>query len=406
MTKLKIGLAILLIAGVATILVMEHRSQVTLREENRSLLRQLSQLQGDHTTLSNRFARLQQTRERRTPGKPAQPAAVPLISAEDSHPTNLFARFQRLKAKAPNKLTAAQVEPYLKAHGRNAASLLAAYRTTGNTALLQEAMQNHPNDPRVALEAVLRKDAPVYERSRWLETFKQSDPDNAFPDYLSAFDLLQAGRTDQAVQELKTATGKQQFQDYSALGLQDNEQLYRAAGYSAAEAKAIAPLQEAILMETGSEDEAEAFAPLHSRLPQLQHVKDLCVKLTDLATGFQQSGDHASAQGALLIATDLGQRYSHAAGADGISQLTGATVELIALNTVDPATPYDATGQTVHDRINQLKQQSTAISKLYQEAVPLLGTLSEADWAGYNDRVRLFGEPAALQWVAGKYGRK
>jgi hypothetical protein len=73
-------------------------------------------------------------------------------SLEAASSTNLLARFPGLHAKAPNRPTAGQVESYLTANGRSAASLLAAYRTTGDAALLAEATQKYGNDPQVALD--------------------------------------------------------------------------------------------------------------------------------------------------------------------------------------------------------------------------------------------------------------
>jgi len=125
--------------------------------------------------------------------------------------TNLYARF---KDKQP-QLTAEQVEPYLKANRRSAASLLAAYRTTGDAAMLAEAMQTYPNEPQVAFEAAFKKDASFEERHQWLEALKKSDPGNSLPNYLSALDYFKSGQADQAVQELIAASGKQQFQDYT-----------------------------------------------------------------------------------------------------------------------------------------------------------------------------------------------
>lgn len=406
-TKLKLGLTTLTVAGVATILVIQHQLRVSLREENLSLRQQIAQLKIDNESLSNRVAQTKGVRAPRLPAPPVQFAVPsgPLI--EDLQLTNLLARFQGLKDKAPNKLTTEQVEPYLKANGSNAPSLLAAYRTTGNVALLEEAMQKYPDDPQVALEAVFRKDASPEERRQWLETFKQSDPANALPNYLSALDYFKTGQTDQAVQELVAASGKQQFEDYSAQRVQDNEQAYLAAGYSVAEANAIAPLQQTMYFGASSEDEVEAtFAPFQSQLTPLQQVKELYLDVVDLATSYKQAGDQASAQAALQIAVSLGQRYSNTSGEDGLSRLVGIGAEIHALFGMDPNSPYGSNGQTVQDRINQLRQQKSATRGLYQQAVPLLGTMSEQDWSSYSDRVRVFGEPAALQWVVGKYGQK
>jgi len=213
----------------------------------------------------------------------AQATATP---AEDLQLTNanLYARF---KDKRPN-LTAAQVEAYLKANGRKASSLLAAYRTSGDPALLQEAMQQYPNDPQVAFEAVFKKDASPEDQRQWLDAFKQSAPDNALANYLSALNYFKAGQTDQAVQELTAAAGKSQYQDYTQNRVQDDVDAYLSAGYSAAEAKSIALPW---LM-----------------VPQFSPVKQLGQQMVDLANAYTQSGDPASAQASLQIAANLGQR--------------------------------------------------------------------------------------------------
>jgi RNA polymerase sigma factor (sigma-70 family) len=55
-TKLKLGLAALVVTGVATTLVVQYRSQTSLREENDSLRSQIAHLQTDNEALSNRVA--------------------------------------------------------------------------------------------------------------------------------------------------------------------------------------------------------------------------------------------------------------------------------------------------------------------------------------------------------------
>src|SRR5205814_8096048 len=113
------------------------------------------------------------------------------------------------------------------------------YWVTENAALLAEAIQKFPNDPQVAFEAAFKKDSSPEERLQWLNALKKSDPENSLPDYLSAPDYFKAGQTDQAVRELISASGKKQFHDYTLDRVQDDEEAYLAAGYSAAEAKTI-----------------------------------------------------------------------------------------------------------------------------------------------------------------------
>jgi RNA polymerase sigma factor (sigma-70 family) len=56
MTKLKLGISALVVAGAATALVVQHQTQTKLGEENQSLRQQMTQLQTDNESLSNRLA--------------------------------------------------------------------------------------------------------------------------------------------------------------------------------------------------------------------------------------------------------------------------------------------------------------------------------------------------------------
>jgi hypothetical protein len=380
-TKLKLGLTALVIAGAATTLVIQHRSHVSQRAENEALRRQVAQFQAD-----NEGFRITQARRARSPRLPAPPlevtAPATALPVEALPATN---NFYSLVTNKMSKLTAQQLEPYLKANQRNAASLLAAFRTTGDPALLEEAMQKYPNNPQVDFEAALRKDAT--DRRQWLDAFKQSAPDNALANYLSAADHFKAGQIDQAVQELVAASGQKQFQDYSLDRVQDDEEAYRAAGYSVAESKVVATMQ--------------------LLLPQLVQVRELSGQITDLANSYRQAGDEASRQAALQMAVNLGRRYGDASpGQTLISQLVGVSVERIALSSMDPNSPYDSSGQTAQDRINQLVQQRAAIRELATQAEPFWQSMSEQDWISYNSRSMVFGEQQALSWLISKYGQK
>ena len=380
-TQLKLGIGALVVVGAVTAIVIQHQAQEKLRVENESLRQQIAQVQSDNLSLSRResVAKLML----RLPAPHLQAAAASTEpSAEDLQFTNLYTRF---KDKAPT-LTAGQVEAYLKANRTNAASLLAAYRTGGDPALLKEAMEKYPNDPQVAFEAVLDQDLSPEEQRQWLNTFKQSAPDNALADYLSAFNYLKAGQTDQAVQDLTAASGKS-LTDYTLARAQADEEAYLSAGYSAAEAIRIS---DAWLM-----------------IPQLSQVKQLGVNLVDLAKAYSQSGDPGSAQAAFQMAINLGQRYGDVANDPMlIHQLVGQAIEKIALSAMDPNSPYGNNGQTVQDQLNQIAQQRAAIKELCDQAVPLLPTMSNQDILNYENRRRAFGEVAALQWVVSKYGQQ
>jgi RNA polymerase sigma factor (sigma-70 family) len=356
------------------------RSQVqTLQQHQAPLAAQIQQLQAERDDAVNRLAMLATGLTPRLPAPRIQLAASPAVNLSSP---NLS---ERLKDK-PTKLTANQIEPYLKANRRNASSLLAAYRTSSEPALLMEAMQNYPNDPQVAFEAALAKDASPDQRQQWVDALKKCSPDNALPNYLSALDRFRLGQGDQAVQELIAASGKQQFQDYSLTRVQDDEEAYLSAGYSPAEAKTLASSQ--------------------LLLPQLAELKQLSQDMIALANSYRQSGDPASAQAALQMTVNLGRRFDGAPGEPLISQLVGLAIERDAFNSIDPSTPYGSGDRTVQDRLNELVRQTTGLRELDQQFNTVQPRMSDSDWINYVDRWRLFGEVAAAQWAVGKHRQR
>ncbi|MGA2173896.1 MAG: sigma-70 family RNA polymerase sigma factor [Verrucomicrobiota bacterium] len=383
-TKLKIGLSALAIAGAAVTLVLEHQAWLNAREENDSLRRQIAQLKADNDALSTRMARASRARSPHLPAPSLSAnASGGALPGADSPSTNLYARL----VENPPKITAAQLEGYLKTNHRNAASLLAAYRVTHDPALLAEAMQKYPNDPQVDFEAAFKSDATPEERRQWLSAFEKSAPDNSLANYLSALDYFKSGQSDLAVQEMVAASGKAGFQEYSTDRVMDDKEAYLAAGYSVGEATVLSCSQ--------------------LELPQLKQVRQLGLDLIDLSKSYQQASDSASAQTTLQMAVALGQRYTTTApGEAEISQLVGMAVERFALGAMDPTAPYGDSGQTVQDQLNQLIQERATLKELNQQADPLMQSLSDQDWISYKDRWMAFGEVAALRWLIGKYGQQ
>lgn len=312
----------------------------------------------------------------------ALPTHVTLHTNAAVKKTNLYGR---LLNGEEVKLTAAQVEAYLKANRTNAASLLAAYRTSGDPALLQEAMEKFPNNPQVALEAVLEQNLAPEEQRQWLNRFEQDAPNNALANYLSALNYFNSDQTDQGLQELAAASGKS-LDDYTANRMENDNEAYLAAGYSAANAE-----------ELGAE----------VALPQLNQLKQLAQDCSALANAYRQDGDTTSAQGVLQVAYNMGQQYANPAGPEStISQLVGCLIETIALRDMDPNAPYGDNGQTVQDQLNQITQQEKDIHQVYNQVQPLFPMMSDQDWVSYENRAMLSGELSAWQWVVNKYGQQ
>ena len=364
------------VVALAAYLVMEHQTQVRLQQQNEALQRQLAEMQKANEQLSASRAIMRVVPSR----LPTAPAALP---ATNSATTNLFTRF---KDGAP-WLTPQQLDAFLQANGRRPAALLAAYRTGKDMASLREALAKYPNDPQVAFEAATCPWMTDDEKRPWLKAFEQAAPDNALAYYLSAVDDLKNGRTDDALRELAGVSGKH-FDDYTQSREQDNVDAYLSAGYTSAEAQTIA--SESLL------------------LPQASSVKDLGVRLVDLAKAYQQAGDQNSAQTVLQMAMNLGQTVGSASSSAPvlIDQLVGMAIRSKALGAMDPNSVYGENGQTVQEFLNQIDQSRASIRALNQQVKPLLENLPDEDWIVFMNRRMAFGELPAMQWVVNKYGQQ
>ncbi len=384
-TKLKAGLVGLVLVGATTTALFEHHGKLVVQDEIQSLRQQVVQLQADNENLL-RAARpgLALAPRLPAPPMPATPSANTL-KTEQLPSVDLYALMTNRTSLV--KLTADQAEAYLNQNGRNAVSLLSAFRTSDNPALLQEALQKYPDDPQVNFEAALFKDTSPADRRQYLDAFKKSAPANALAYYLSAADHFKAGQANEAVQDVIGASSKTEFHDYSVERTQADQEAYLAAGYPMAQADLLAAKQLA--------------------LPQLLQARDLSGNLLDLAKSYQQNGDASSGQAALEMAASLGRHYSAAApGESLVARLFGISVESAALRAMDPNSTYAGTGQFVQDRTAELAQQRSALRELSKQADPLWKTLSDQDWISYQNRSASLGEEAAIRWLVSKSSAK
>ena len=277
---------------------------------------------------------------------PAPHVSLPPVQPDQSVATKTtndsFVRM--LKGLEPQKITVEQVATYLAANHRTAASLLGAFQATGDTNLLQEAKEKHGNNPAVAYTAFYKTQNPE-ERRQWLEALKRASPENGLANYLSAAEYLKAGKKDEALSELEAAHLKPQLEDYKLERIQATEEAYLAAGVSAAEAK--------------------TTATMFLELPQLAMLKGLTQQLVELSTSYRQSGDAASADAALQLGVELGQRLNTGQNTV-IEDLVGMAVLKLTLSQMDPAAPYGSSGLTVKDKMEQLTQQRKEIKALVE----------------------------------------
>lgn len=321
------------------------------------------------------------------PPHPKAAIAAPAAAVESPQTNNLLK--QLVNGEAIN-LKLEQLTNYLRANHRDAGSLLAAYQATHERALLDEALTNFPNDPRVAYTAWFRSEPAADDpdalkaRRQALDKFEQADPDNALANYLSAANYFKTGHPDQAVQELQAGAAKTKLDDYNQEAIQNTTEAYEAAGFSELEAKLTAT--------TGA------------LLPDLAEIKSAGASLIDLANSYRQAGDASSAQSALQMCLDLGQRLNDPNALTLIQDLVGIAVERRALDAMAASAPDAEAAQAIQKQIDALAEQRGNIKSLAANP-PMeqwLQTTSPEDVIAYLDRMRIFGEQKAMRWKANR----
>jgi hypothetical protein len=285
--------------------------------------------------------------------------------------------------KEAPKLSREQVEAWLAKHNRNAMSLLAAFRSSGDTNYLNEAATNFPNDPHVEL-AVLSHDEFPAERRKWLDLFKQSSPGNSLANYLSAQEDFKNGKNDEAVQELLAASGKPQFDSYATETQLDSEELYSASGKS--------PMEVATL---GMGDWAGV------NLTEVATLKRLAQGMAGLEQQYATSGDVNSAVNLAQMGMTLAnQTQSGDSGKYLINQLVGVAEAGIVLSKLDQNTSYDfLDGQTPAQFMLNLKQQKIVEVQITQNFDAVEAQMSPDEIVNYSQRVKIYGELPAMNWV-------
>ena len=273
------------------------------------------------------------------------------------------------------QLTDDQLAAYLRQFGTNVETLLA----TQKREYLKLAAELFPDDPRVQY-AVVSRDLFPEARREWIERLKQSAPDNAIANYLSARDYLKAGDRDAALKDLSDAMRKTQFNDYSLEQVQNMEDAQLSAGRTIAEAKVAA----------GS----------GLLLPQLAQFKELSQSIQAMQKEYVAAGDTASAQALAQMGHALAQQLTTGEGSRClINQLVGAAIDRIVLSPLPPDTRPDFLGGTVQQRIDELTGFRQGVRSLTEDFGDWMGRASEAELISYFDRMKLQGEYRALQWL-------
>jgi len=134
-------------------------------------------------------------------------------------------------------------------------------------------------------------------------------------------------------------------------------------------------------------------------------LRDLTVKMVELANSYRQAGNTTSAQAALQMAVNMGN-YFGSADMPPVKRAFGFAIELAALGAMDSTSPYGPDGKTVKDQLDYIAGEKAANLELIKQLDSIYPKATPQDMITFLDRAKLFGDKAAMEWLKQKYGQK
>ena len=273
------------------------------------------------------------------------------------------------------KLNQSQIEAYLLRENRSAESLLSAFRLSDlDPKFLEEALKQFPNNPQVLMTAIGYYRDPT-QRLDLLERFTRSDPDNALGYLLTARTLFEMGNSDGAMEQISRSEDKSIgifLKEFS----QNDEEVYLSSGFTPLESK----LNSQIFQSASG----------------IMEIRQLSQTMDDLAKSYASAGNTDAADALREQHVRIGRQLQSSATCT-VEQLVGIVVENQALK---------STGSTeALNQIEHLKSEKEVLANRARQVDSLRKSnqIPDSDWLIYYDRVKIFNEQAANEWLLNKH---
>jgi len=267
---------------------------------------------------------------------------------------------------------------WLEVRGRDAASLMAVRDIVGKKAIMQEAAEKFPNDPRVCMDMITREE----DRDLWIERLISAEPDNPAGFLLKADALAKSGKAEEAIEAMRKA---------AALSGRLNWHLRER----------VSAVREAALA-IGVPAWETAMLCLKTRLisggPILSKPYGL------LRKGLKAAKDSDNRPRMIRLAelwATLGDQLFQSDMSSIGDQLIGNFAQIAGLSELDAGSKWKGTNQTVGQRLAEVKQQKLDLSEhmatVKGRTVDILKA-SGPQLLEYEDRILRDGEMAAEIW--------
>ncbi len=284
-----------------------------------------------------------------------------------------------MNGKSLPHIDADQAETYAQQHQRRPEALLAACQASGKREFVREAVAKYPRDKRVAMAGAFQSGSveakgDPQERRQYLDAFKNAAPDNALAYYLSAREYFKTGQPALAEKDVQSGANKP-VRDYAIELIDNATDAYLSAGYSEAEATALA---------MGS-----------LVMPHLAQLKDLGSELVKRAAHYRASGDAASSGKMLQAAIRIGAQLDSTNSLTILQNLVGIAIQQNALKELNSTAPFGNSGRTVQAETDHLLERRADLRAVAKDFNALFEQMSDKEVGSYFNQQKRLGEEAS-----------
>ena len=216
------------------------------------------------------------------------------------------------------------------------------------------------------------------QRVEWLEKFKESDPENALPNYLAAQEAFRAQDYETGIAELRAAVEKE-YRDYSADQRGEVTDFYTATG--------------AVDADTALYASSRASA-----LPHLGYLQALSERLIEHQTRLSAAGDDVAA----AELNELGWSMLETVNAHrGSNTISSRTMILFMQEKILRS------GQNNAGALETLvaeRQRVAALGERLRQVFADGAFIDHSQFDGYAHRVHDIGEVEAAEWLLEQIG--
>jgi hypothetical protein len=278
-----------------------------------------------------------------------------------------------------------RVEAWLASRGRDAAGLVGAWDMTGDEALLMEAAERFPGDPRVCVAMIWKLLGNGEDAAEWVERLVAAEPQNPGALYLRAAAQHGAGESRAAIETMRGAVALSGKLD---LHLRDRMVTVREAALASG-----AGVRDAAMLSI--------LAPL-SRGTGAPFLSGGHRAVADGIKAAVAAGDAEEVTALAGISLGMANQMASVPAPNLLDQLVENAWRRSTLKAMSGETEYGDSGTTVSqqlERVEAKRSELQAVVKESQRVGEWLQQASEAEAVSYADTFLLRGELEAMKMI-------